>query len=42
MFEFKKKKYLYVVCFADFRKAFNMVNQEALLYKLQLFKGEVQ
>ena len=33
---FKKKIYLYV-CFVDFRKAFDLVNRKALLYKLQLF-----
>ena len=34
---FKKKKYLYV-CFVDFRKAFDLVNRKALLYKLQLYR----
>ena len=33
---FKKKKYLYV-CFVDFRKAFDLVNRKALLYKMQLY-----
>ena len=33
---FKKKKYMYV-CFVDFRKAFDLVNRKALLYKLKLF-----
>ena len=31
---FKKKQYLYV-CFVDFRKAFDVVNRKALLYKLR-------
>ena len=33
---FKKKKYLYV-CFVNFRKAFDLVNRNALLYKLQQY-----
>ena len=33
---FKKKKYLYV-CNVDFRKAFDLVNRNALLYKLQQY-----
>ena len=31
---FKKKKYLYA-CFIDFRKAFDIVNRQALLFKLR-------
>ena len=31
---FKKKQYLYT-CFIDFRKAFDVVNRKALLYKLR-------
>ena len=33
---FKKKKYLYA-CFVDFRKAFDLVNRKALLYKLKRY-----
>ena len=33
---FKKKQYLYA-CFIDFRKAFDMVNRHALLYKLRKY-----
>ena len=35
---FKKKQYLYT-CFIDFRKAFDVVNRKALLYKLREYYG---
>ena len=35
---FKKKKYLYA-CFIDFRKAFDVVNRRALLYKFRKYYG---